>query len=144
MCLVSTPLLSGQPSRQHVSGMALGCCTFIAAYVSCTHAHPLTPVHSCPQANSRAPTPQAPLSALYQAIDARVSAYHQLLRLHGRLSLVTAHTRAAARVADANKGGAAVTGVDQLEPETVFQDGSEEDDVEVCWSHISLSMSCSR
>jgi len=77
-----------------------------------------------------APGAQAPLSALYQAIDARVSAYHQLLRLHGRLSLVTAHSRAAARVAEAS-GAAAAGEAGQLEPETVFQDGSDDEDVEV-------------
>ncbi len=65
------------------------------------------------------PLSQAPLASLYQAIDARVSVYSQLLRLHGRLGLVTAHSRAA--------GVAPATAPAIPEPEYVFEDNDSDD-----------------
>jgi U3 small nucleolar RNA-associated protein 5 len=73
-----------------------------------------------------APAAQAPLAALYQAIDARVATYHQLLRLQGRLSLVAAHATAAGRDAGGQQGEGLV-----MEPEVEFEDDDGEDGVEV-------------
>lgn len=71
------------------------------------------------------PGAQAPLTALYQAIDGRVSLYAQLLRLHGRLGLITAHARAGAATGDEGVDGM-VGG--RPAPEVVFQDAEESDE----------------
>jgi len=71
-----------------------------------------------------APGVQAPLAALYQAIDGRVAMYAQLLRLHGRLGLITAHARGAGG-ADADAAAAG-----RPAPEVTFRDASDDDDEE--------------
>jgi U3 small nucleolar RNA-associated protein 5 len=67
-----------------------------------------------------APGVQAPLTALYQAIDARVGLYAQLLKVYGRLSLITAHTTTA-QADDGDEAGG------MPGPEVVFEDGSDEE-----------------
>ncbi|KAF5839935.1 quinon protein alcohol dehydrogenase-like superfamily [Dunaliella salina] len=69
-----------------------------------------------------APGAQAPLAALYQAIDGRVALYQQLLRLYGRLGLITAHSKKAGVAGDGEAGAAGP------EPEVVFEDASDDDD----------------
>lgn len=66
-------------------------------------------------------TPPATHAA--QALDARVATYGQLMRLHGRLNLVTAHSRAQA---PPSAGAGAALGA--LQPESVLADAEEEDD----------------
>ncbi|KAG1676919.1 hypothetical protein FOA52_014795 [Chlamydomonas sp. UWO 241] len=66
-----------------------------------------------------APGVQAPLTALYQAIDSRVGLYAQLLKVYGRLSLITAHTAQADDEAGSAGG--------RPGPEVVFEDGSVEE-----------------
>jgi len=68
-----------------------------------------------------APGVQAPLAALYQAIDGRVSLYQQLLKVYGRLGLITSH---AAR-GSAEEGADGAVGVPA--PEVVFEDESDDD-----------------
>lgn len=56
----------------------------------------------------------------------QVALYQQLLRLYGRLGLITAHSRKAG--ADKEDGDA--SGADGPEPEVVFEDESGDDDDE--------------
>ncbi|KAL6748416.1 hypothetical protein V8C86DRAFT_3146742 [Haematococcus lacustris] len=76
-----------------------------------------------------APGAQAPLAALYQAIDARVAVYQQLLRLHGRLGLVTAHSRARSLTGAGGEEGEGGGGLAAARPtpEVVFEDDGEEE-----------------
>eukprot|EP00955_Chlamydomonas_euryale_P031813 333801-Chlamydomonas_euryale.AAC.1 len=67
-----------------------------------------------------APGVQAPLAALYQAIDARVGMYQQLLKVYGRLSLITAHAAPPGGGTGDEAGG-------MPGPEMVFEDASEEE-----------------
>lgn len=73
-----------------------------------------------------APGVQAPLTALYQAIDSRVGLYPQLLKVYGRLSLITAHSAHASSSAAGGEGGE--DGEDGMpEPEVVFEDGDDDE-----------------
>lgn len=100
-----------EPCAQHVLGA-------LAAHTGMRR-----PCSTATGAAPRAARAQAPLAALYQAIDGRVSLYQQLLRLHGRLGLITAHSRAGGH-AGAEEGGGA------LAPEVVFEDASGEEEPE--------------
>lgn len=72
-----------------------------------------------------APGVQAPMAALYQAIDGRVALYSQLLRLQGRLALITAH----ARTGGADAEGAGIE-AGRPAPEVVFRDDASDDEGE--------------
>lgn len=79
-----------------------------------------------------APGAQAPLAALYQAIDGRVGLYHQLLKVYGRLSLITAHTVATRQGAAGGEEGEEEDGGGSFlpEPEVVLEDDEEEPQAE--------------
>ncbi|GAX81324.1 hypothetical protein CEUSTIGMA_g8755.t1 [Chlamydomonas eustigma] len=69
-----------------------------------------------------APGVQAPMTALYQAIEGRVGLYQQLLKVYGRLSLVTAHSSKGSAEGDDEESD----NDDGLPaPEVVFEDGSD-------------------
>jgi hypothetical protein len=61
-----------------------------------------------------------------QAIDSRVGLYPQLLKVYGRLSLITAHSAHASSSAAGGEGGE--DGEDGVpEPEVVFEDGDDDE-----------------
>lgn len=57
-----------------------------------------------------------------QAIDGRVSMYQNLLKVYGRLGLITAHARHAKDGADGDDDGDA-----RPVPEVMYEDGSDEE-----------------
>lgn len=66
-----------------------------------------------------------------QAIDSRVGLYQQLLKVYGRLSLITAHTNAAAQQsAAAEDGDVGETDDGVPAPEVMFEDGVDDDEPE--------------